>query len=99
MPQPGTQQATSVERERGDQVEEQQHRVGTRQPSDASFDKGRAASRIKRKRRDAKQDREDEADERPGNRDLDLGSRSRGVTPEARDAAEDPERDAIHLHA
>src|ERR1700687_3354860 len=58
LPEPGAQQATSVQRERGDEVEEQQHRVGARQPRDAAFDQNRPAGGIKRERRGSKQDRE-----------------------------------------
>ena len=98
-PEPGAKQAAPVEREGGDEVEDQEGCIGEGEPHAATFDERRSACGVEREGRGTEEDGEAKADERAGDGDFRFHSRRRNVTPKARDSAEDPQRDAVHLHA
>ena len=96
MPERGAQDASPVERQRRQQVEREQDEVRETQPGDDPVDRVRKP----REPRDQHAEEADrKRDERPCDRDPELGAGSLKVGLELRHAAEEPEVDPLDLDA
>ncbi len=110
-PQGGAQQATAVEREAGDQVEDGERDIRRREPHEdrrggselrehvpgtGGIERGCAAGELGTE--DEERDPEDEARDRPDERHEELDVRRRRFALDVRGAAEEEERDPAHAH-
>ena len=88
--------APAVQRERGEEVEDEECQVDVAEPGDDAVD------RLRRRREPGEEHEESaehEGDDRSGDRDPELRARARKHALEPGHPSEEPERDAVDLHS